>query len=783
MKRLNTYKNFFNGRYLSEGVRITAGIALPALIMGYLNMLPIGIVMSLGALCVSISDSPGPVRHRFNGMLYCNLLISIVVIIICYASPFPILLVAAILIFGFLFSMLTIYGVRISSIGIAALLIMILTLENNLHGIKIWTNALYILAGGTWYMIFSLTLYTIRPYRIIQQILGDLIIEISDYLKLRGDFYVSKPDYEKTYHALLQQQVKIQAQQSLLSDLLFKTRTIVKESTHKSRVLLKIYVDVTDLFESIMTSFQDYKILHEHFDETKILEKVGTHILSLTEEMKDIGLAVKSGIKSVASDKNLADAKEITALFESLRQHYMNKENLDNFISLGRIVNNVQYLTEKINGLHYYTSYDKKIKKAGKDAIEQSDYTESQDIRPAIFFNNLNLQSNVFRHSIRVTVALFAGYIVSLIFNIGHSYWILLTIVVILKPAYSLTKKRNTDRLIGTLLGIFLGATLIYFIKDKTVLLVIMLVFMIVSYSFIRTNYFITVLAMTPYLVIFFHFLYPSVLRILLTDRIIDTAIGSAIAFVASIFFIPAWEHTAIRSFMVKMINADMEYYSLISNAFVSNDAIEMKEFKNVRRNLLTALANVSDAFNRMLSEPKRFQKSAENVHRFVVLNHLLTAHFATLSYYLNIKANSFRSVDLIPVIEHTQYSFISAAHSLELKEGEPIKADRLSINKLNSHAIDLLENRRKEISHPYSEGLFNLTDIQENTEIEKHTSFLQQFINDLKELDKALMLLYLEEKSHKEMSAIMGISETNVATKIGRIKIILKQKFSQITT
>lgn len=92
-------------------------------------------------------------------------------------------------------------------------------------------------------------------------------------------------------------------------------------------------------------------------------------------------------------------------------------------------------------------------------------------------------------------------------------------------------------------------------------------------------------------------------------------------------------------------------------------------------------------------------------------------------------------------------------------------------------------ENRRKEISHPYSEGLFKLADIQENTEIEKHTSFLQQFINDLKELDKALMLLYLEEKSHKEMSAIMGISETNVATKIGRIKIILKQNFSQITT
>lgn len=92
-------------------------------------------------------------------------------------------------------------------------------------------------------------------------------------------------------------------------------------------------------------------------------------------------------------------------------------------------------------------------------------------------------------------------------------------------------------------------------------------------------------------------------------------------------------------------------------------------------------------------------------------------------------------------------------------------------------------ETRRKEISNPYSEGLFSLADFQESKELQGNTLFLQQFIIELKELDKALMLLYLEEKSHKEISEIIGITETNVATKIGRIKTILKQKFSQIPT
>lgn len=92
-------------------------------------------------------------------------------------------------------------------------------------------------------------------------------------------------------------------------------------------------------------------------------------------------------------------------------------------------------------------------------------------------------------------------------------------------------------------------------------------------------------------------------------------------------------------------------------------------------------------------------------------------------------------------------------------------------------------ENRRKQVSNPLSNSILNFVDTNATGEIEENIGFLQQFISELKELDKALMLLYLEEKSHKEIAEIIGISETNVATKIGRIKTILKQKFSTIKT
>lgn len=65
--------------------------------------------------------------------------------------------------------------------------------------------------------------------------------------------------------------------------------------------------------------------------------------------------------------------------------------------------------------------------------------------------------------------------------------------------------------------------------------------------------------------------------------------------------------------------------------------------------------------------------------------------------------------------------------------------------------------------------------------EIDPNLALLQQFIRELKEIDKAIILLFLEEKSHKEIAEILGISSSNVATKIGRIKQILRKKFSSI--
>jgi RNA polymerase sigma-70 factor (ECF subfamily) len=68
---------------------------------------------------------------------------------------------------------------------------------------------------------------------------------------------------------------------------------------------------------------------------------------------------------------------------------------------------------------------------------------------------------------------------------------------------------------------------------------------------------------------------------------------------------------------------------------------------------------------------------------------------------------------------------------------------------------------------------------VEDKSENERQLHLLGQFISELKEIDKALMILYLEDKSHTEIAEILGMSVSNVGTKIGRIKNRLKTQFS----
>ena len=94
--------------------------------------------------------------------------------------------------------------------------------------------------------------------------------------------------------------------------------------------------------------------------------------------------------------------------------------------------------------------------------------------------------------------------------------------------------------------------------------------------------------------------------------------------------------------------------------------------------------------------------------------------------------------------------------------------------------AIDHLKKKKRKIQFiPLDEQIINFQEV-ENYETEEKWLLLKQHIDHLNLLDKGIVFLYLENKSYEEIGQIIGISATNVGTKLSRIKEKLKKQISK---
>ena len=86
---------------------------------------------------------------------------------------------------------------------------------------------------------------------------------------------------------------------------------------------------------------------------------------------------------------------------------------------------------------------------------------------------------------------------------------------------------------------------------------------------------------------------------------------------------------------------------------------------------------------------------------------------------------------------------------------------------------------RRNSLHQSIREEPFFIDDA-EDVAMSENIKSLYSYISELDTLNKALILLYLDKYSYEEIASTLGISKTNVATKISRIKQHLKKKFNQ---
>ncbi len=652
MQTLRSFQQFISSQYVSYGVRITTGVLLPSVIFYQFGHVAEGMALSIGALCVSLTDTPGPVHHRRNAMLFAILLNSIVAILVGLCRPYPLLLACMIGALGWFLSMFSIYGSRSGAVGALALIIMVLSIDDRIPMEAIFQHSLLLLAGGAWYMLLSLTLYRIKPYSAAQQALGECIIETARYMKDKAAFYSEHPAYEQAYKNLMQEQVRIHQLQDQVREILFRTRSFIKDTTPKGRSLLLIFQELVDLFEHIMTSQQNYPKLHRHFDHTGILNDMQAIIIALAEELEEIGTGLQMN-RHTFPNRHIGHLLQQTETkFQSLRALALQPESLDGYISLRHIIYNLKEIHQRIMRLHRLERFPEGLNLPSDLTEDYHQFIGRTDFTFQKLKDNCTLASNQFRHALRIAVGLLISLGVAHLFQPGHAYWILLTVLTILKPAFSISKQRNIHRISGTVIGCLVGGLALYFISNGVVLFIFMVAAMILSYSLLQKKYLASVIFITVYVLLAFHFLHPSDFTKLAGDRILDTLIGSVIAFLVSRFVLPNWESEQIETYMQESLLALRDYFEKAAAGF-TGPMPHITALKLARKEVFVTLANLSDTFQRMLNEP--YNKQPESLHAFVVLQHSLGSHIASLSVYERAYSDQLRNPDFQPLIEQVK--------------------------------------------------------------------------------------------------------------------------------
>src|SRR5690606_6391022 len=280
--------------------------------------------------------------------------------------------------------------------------------------------------------------------------------------------------------------------------------------------------------------------------------------------------------------------------------------------------------------------------------------------RLGMLTSNLRLDSSHFRYASRVAIAALLAMSVSALWPYlgtlermapglsAHSYWIVLTVLIVMKPGFALTRQRNGWRLAGTLIGCALALALFGVTQNSNIYLAVLVVCCVLGYSLLQLNFMAAAIFNTVFVLLVFHFLSPNS-NAVIGERLADTFIGCGLALLCS-YILPWWEHRYMGSLARAAKKANQEFfqaglrYAELSRAQAAAQAggqadaqvldAEQQEaelaWRVARKNMHIAFSNFASAFYRMMDEPIKRQANVPELNNLLIQNHVLASQITS---------------------------------------------------------------------------------------------------------------------------------------------------------
>jgi len=216
---------------------------------------------------------------------------------------------------------------------------------------------------------------------------------------------------------------------------------------------------------------------------------------------------------------------------------------------------------------------------------------------------NLSLDSSACRHAIRLTLCILIGDLIAYGLGLPRSYWLAMTIAIVLKPDFGSTFSRGALRLAGTYVGLMLATLLFHFVTPDPwshVLWIGVLCFFLRSLG--RANYGVLVAAVSA-LIVFMFSMIGIAPKDLIAARALNTTIGGALALAVYLVW-PTRERTQVPPALATMLDDYRLYFQAVTRAFIEGASPDTPDLDGLRTNMRRSRSNVETSVDRLSAEP-----------------------------------------------------------------------------------------------------------------------------------------------------------------------------------
>ena len=692
---INSVKNFTDQTNFTNALKVTVAAVLQVIVFGYLDLFQIGFTVAIGAILTYPSDIPSNLKHKINGILVAILIIVGAAMLVNVTYPYPYLLYPFLIFILFFLSMISVYGHRATMISFSGLLSVCLAFGHLNTGLNILINAGYMLAGGLFYLLVSLTFYKIRPYRYVELQIAECIKLTSKYLKLRGKLWDADASRGEIIEKQLYLQVELNTIHENLREILIRNRSN-SGSSNQNRKMLIVFDSLLEILELALSTSFDHSKLHEKFSAyPKALATYQNLAYNLASTMKKLSKSLEDKTKYVSKHHLFQDLEALQNGILEYEKELGKEEASEGVLMLSNMRDYAERQIEKI----------KVVERAFTLATNPQDLKgiekDLEKFLTPLYYpwstlkENLSFSSTIFRHSLRLTITILFGFIIGKLLPFQNVYWILLTIVVIMRPGYGLTKQRSYERIFGTILGGIIAFGIISVVHNNFAISTFAIMAMLLGFTFTQTNYKVGATFVTMYVVFIYGMLTPNVNEVI-QYRILDTVVGALLAFASNYFLWPSWEFLNVRLFLEKSIKANRNYINEIS-VFYNKKGEVTTAYKLARKQAFIEIGNLMTSFQRMTQEPKSKQKHMPQVYKLVELNHTLVSSSASLGTYIQTHQTS-KASEAFNVVVETVLKNLDNAIELLHTDQEDLLLDTVQKADLEVRFTELKNIRAKEL-------------------------------------------------------------------------------------